>query len=404
MTQELPRGGNASLSPFLGAAEGQLRVRLQWAAMEVAVDVVAFVLAESGKCRGDADMIFYNNPRAADGSLLLEKAKLNTEGMHYQDCRINLAAIPEDVSRVVFALSLENGAIGHIAPVSVHVLDMAGTQDLLFSQPPTAQAGEAAYIMGEIYRRNGEWKFRSVGQGFGQGLAALAENYGLVVAEAAQATLAAQPPSGMTPVAAQSGQRFEKPPFGFGDIQVQLTWNTAPAAEEAPVTSRGLFGGFKKPKSSNIDLDLCCLYELADGYRGIVQALGGHFGTYKTAPYIELQGDERQGSNGQNGETLRINGARWDEVKRILVYAMIFEGEPNWAAAGGKGYVRLPEMVPIAVKLNPDAAGMRACSIAMIINENGNMVVEKLGQPFKNPRELDNHYGWGLRWTAGTKD
>ena len=40
---------------------------------------------------------------------------------------------------------------------------------------------ETAMIFGEVYRHNGEWKFKAIGQGFKGGLAALAQHFGVNV-------------------------------------------------------------------------------------------------------------------------------------------------------------------------------------------------------------------------------
>ncbi|MDT9699692.1 TerD family protein [Streptomyces sp. P17] len=42
----------------------------------------------------------------------------------------------------------------------------------------TDAASETAFVLGEFYRRNGEWKFRAVGQGYDPGLAGLATDFG----------------------------------------------------------------------------------------------------------------------------------------------------------------------------------------------------------------------------------
>jgi len=101
---------------------------------------------------------------------------------------------------------------------------------------------------------------------------------------------------------------------------------------------------------------------------------------------------------------LRLNWKYWSEVRRILVFAMIFDGIPNWAQANGKATIRIPDQVPISVRLDQNTTAERASSIALIENEGGKMVIHKRVETFKNPRELDQSYGWGLKWTAGMKD
>lgn len=78
---------------------------------------------------------------------------------------------------------------------------------------------------------------------------------------------------------------------------------------------KSLFGG-----NNGIDLDLGCLYELKDGRKGAVQALGNLL----VAPFISLDGDDRSG-NFAKGENLKINGNQIIQFKRILVYTFIYE-------------------------------------------------------------------------------
>ena len=85
---------------------------------------------------------------------------------------------------------------------------------------------------------------------------------------------------------------------GLGEILVNLNWNNKPAKKGF---LGSLFGGGSKP----IDLDLGCLYELKNGRKGTVQALGNAFGSLQQEPYIALDGDDRTGAVA-TGENLRI--------------------------------------------------------------------------------------------------
>jgi hypothetical protein len=56
-------------------------------------------------------------------------------------------------------------------------------------------------VLAEIYRRTGEWKIRNVGQGYASGLAGLASDYGIVVAEPPPPPAPASPPASLAPEA-----------------------------------------------------------------------------------------------------------------------------------------------------------------------------------------------------------
>lgn len=185
----------------------------------------------------------------------------------------------------------------------------------------------------------------------------------------------------------------------FGEISVNLNWNQGEAKPTGFFKSL-LGGGASK---SAIDLDLGCLYELQDGKKGVVQALGNAFGEFAGPPYVQLSGDDRSGANA-DGETLRVNGGRWSDVKRLLVFTFIYDGVPNWDATDGVVTVRVPGEAPIEVRLTGglNTAGM--CGIAMIENLDGEIKVTRLVDYVAGHEALDKAYGWNMRWTAGSKD
>ena len=195
----------------------------------------------------------------------------------------------------------------------------------------------------------------------------------------------------------QKGQKvsLKKKSVGLGEILVNLNWNA-----RAPKKGflGGLFGG-----SSAIDLDLGCLYELKDGRKGAVQALGNSFGSLHTAPYISLDGDDRTGESTE-GENLRINGDHIAEIKRILVYTFIYEGVVNWQQADGIVTIRYPGEEDLIVKMDEYNSNSKMCALALLENVNDETFsVEKLIRFFPSHRPMDEAFHWGLRWTPGRK-
>ena len=185
----------------------------------------------------------------------------------------------------------------------------------------------------------------------------------------------------------------------FGEISVNLNWNQGEAKPTGFFKSL-LGGGASK---SAIDLDLGCLYELQDGKKGVVQALGNAFGEFAGPPYVQLSGDDRSGANA-DGETLRVNGGRWSDVKRLLVFTFIYDGVPNWDATDGVVTVRVPGEAPIEVRLTGGSNTAGMCGIAMIENVDGEIKVTRLVDYVAGHEALDKAYGWNMRWTAGSKD
>lgn len=180
----------------------------------------------------------------------------------------------------------------------------------------------------------------------------------------------------------------------LGEIHVNLNWNARPAKQGFLASLLG---------SSNIDLDLGCLFELKDGRKGTVQALGNAFGSLNNAPYIALDGDDRTGAAAA-GENLRINGARISDIRRILVYTFIYEGIANWKQADAVVTIKCPGSEDLIVKMDEFNSSNRMCGLALLENVNDQTFsVEKIVRFFDGHRSLDQAFGWGLNWTAGRK-
>ena len=85
-------------------------------------------------------------------------------------------------------------------------------------------------------------------------------------------------------------------------------------------------------------------------------------------PVIRLDGDDRSGTN-TDGENLFINLAYTAQIRRIMVFAFIYEGVPNWAAANGV-VTLFPATGPqIEVRLDESRPGSRICGIALLENQ-----------------------------------
>jgi tellurite resistance protein TerA len=174
-----------------------------------------------------------------------------------------------------------------------------------------------------------------------------------------------------------------------GQMRVNLNWNA------------GKGGGLFK-KTASIDLDLGCLYELRNGSKGVVQALGNSFGSLASPPYVHLDGDDRSG-NATGGENLTINLDHLGDIKRILVFAYIYEGVPAWDKADGVVTLYPQGGAPLEVLLD-EHSGARTCAIAMIESTGDGVSVRREVRYIDGTqRALDEAYNWGLTWASGKK-
>ncbi|WP_114423063.1 TerD family protein [Nocardioides houyundeii] len=190
-----------------------------------------------------------------------------------------------------------------------------------------------------------------------------------------------------------------------GTLRVNLNWNARPPSAPAPAAGGFLKRMMSPGSSSGIDLDLGCLYEYADGSKGVVQALGNAFRdqhTFGPDPICWLDGDDRSGTN-TAGENLFVNLAHVAAIKRIIVFAFIYQGVPNWGAADGVVTLFPASGPEVEVRLDETRPGNGMCGIAMLENIGGDLQVRREVSYVKGHADLDRAFGWGLRWTAGSK-
>ena len=384
----LAKGGNAPV------ASASPVVSVRWRASNPAVsevDVSAFLLRADGKVPSDAGMVFYGQPEGPGGSVKLQHVPSLGGGAEAR-FNVGLGLLPPDIERVAFTGTVGNDASFQLVD-AVEVVVGDGADAVRFDVPLQGST-EAALVLGELYRRNGAWKFRAVAQGFNGGLAPLARSFGVDIAADAPALPAPAPPppvslSKVTLSKAKPSVDLAKKAGGFGEIKVNLNWSRAKRS--------GLFGSGKA-----VDLDVGCLFELSDGSKSVVQALGNRFGRFNDSPFIELAADDRSGAS-TDGEWLRINGSHWDKIRRVLVFAFIYEGVPNWAATDGVATVFVPGSGPIEVRL--DGGGRQGmCAIALIENAGGELRVGRRVEYFDGHGDMDKAFGFGLRWGAGSKN
>ncbi|WP_220386373.1 TerD family protein [Frankia sp. ArI3] len=181
------KGENVVLSA-LADELGSISVILEWAIRAeypLDADVSVLLLGDDGKVRSNDDLIFYNQPSGAGGAVRLRGKTRTPEGpsVAYSDIvDVDMDDVPDSVERVLLAASLD-GAEGSIQELDYLRLRMLRGSDAveLLSFTVAAAHRETAFVLGEIYRRAGQWKFRAVGQGYDTGLGTLVTEYGVEV-------------------------------------------------------------------------------------------------------------------------------------------------------------------------------------------------------------------------------
>ncbi|WP_433716712.1 TerD family protein [Nocardia sp. CA-084685] len=180
-----------------------VRVELGWQSGQGVPDADASaLLLVSGKVRSDNDFVFYNQPNHPSGAVRHEGKRPGPTVI--DTLSVDLAQVEAQIDTIVIAASADGGTFGQFHGLYVRVLDaVSGAQAARFDS--IGATTETAFVLGELYRRQGAWKFRAVGQGYATGLAGLATDFGISVDD---------PGAGQTPAtqAQQNAQSAYTPP------------------------------------------------------------------------------------------------------------------------------------------------------------------------------------------------
>lgn len=414
---------------------GIFPVALHLSVQGMDIDTSCFGLDVNGQLSDDRYMVFFNQKSCPGGYIRLEidnnNNNINNNIINKSTFHIDVENLPNSIEKLVFTAAI-NGE-GTMHQLGASSLSLGSTT---FTFSGVDFQAEKAVIIGEIYKRDGQWRFGAVGQGFNGGLSALLKNFGGT--EEASPSAPATTPLPESKKVSLSKVTLEKRGDkislqkvsgvgggGFGRTRINLNWNQKPAStptatptsatkevEKTSFLSRvmnHLPKNLPKIRSqSGIDLDLGCFFEMADGYTGGIQALGDSWGDFNNEPYIQLDNDDRSGTN-TAGENLFINGDQFQHIKRVLIYTFIYEGAPNWAATDGIVTIEIPGRAPVEVKLD-NGTNASMCAIAMIENIGGNLQITKLVEYFQGNftklahQLMNDRFKFGLHFEAGRKN
>ncbi|MFF2020268.1 TerD family protein [Streptomyces sp. NPDC058171] len=177
---------------------------LPLSAARVAVDVAAparldvsgLLLTADGKVRSDDDFIFYNQP-AGPGVTYR-----SGNGTAPDAITIDTAALPPDIEKIVVTASPDSAGRTFQGVEPTATVRNVEDGSVLATFTPPQLGTETALVIVEVYRRNGVWKVRAVGQGYANGLAGIATDFGVSVEEPAPATPAPAPAAPPAPAPA----------------------------------------------------------------------------------------------------------------------------------------------------------------------------------------------------------
>ncbi|MGW2422450.1 TerD family protein [Streptomyces sp. NPDC001709] len=322
-------------------------------AAPVRLDVSGLLLTADGKVRSDDDFIFYNQP-AAPGV-----AYTSGGGTAPDAITVDTAAVPPDIEKIVVTASPD--AAGQtfqgIEPTAT-IRDPDGGAVLATFTPP--QLGtETALVVVELYRRGGAWKARAVGQGYANGLAGIATDFGVTVEEPAAAPQPVTPPRPVAPPAptpqtpvAPPAPPVSAPPappapvpgagkvnLDKGRVSLQKNQTVSLVKGGRPLLSQVQMGLGWEPafRGKDIDLDASVIAygpqrnHLDSCYFGKLTILNGA---------IKHSGDNLTGEGGGDDEVITVDLGRLPQEVTGLVFTVNSFSGQNFTEVA-KAYCRL---------------------------------------------------------------
>lgn len=373
-----------------------------------AVDLSALLLDGDGKVRSDDDMVFFNQPMAEGGAVRHVAASLGTG----ERIVIDLRVLPSSVCQVALVASCDPDDMSQTF-ASVDHLEVWATQETgasaTFTVPPLT-GGERAVVLLEVYRRSGAWKVRAVGQGYADGLAGVATDFGVQVDDRqpppAQNRPASLPPS--------SPDLVERP---LGRVSLdkgsQASVSLDKADRELVVTATLEWdGGSDGRRRRGADLDLYALFVPADkALRGLPAGTvvarnhrpeggpiapkagrAGHAaerkkhgeavyykrrGSLKSSPFIQLEGDSKV----PGSEVIRIRRPDRQGYVLLCAYSALSNGIGSFRSYGAKVTVTDGRGSTVTVPLYENTRTRYWVAIALVdFTDPNGMVIRHIEQ------------------------
>lgn len=330
------------------AAGGPVRLAVGWDPKSLPgmeVDASAFMVGADGKVPDDRHFVFYGAQASPEGSVRFRPDAATGAESDTQAFDVALSQVPATIDAIDVCVTIHEGqargqSFDSLKGVFARLIDPSSGQELARFDLPVSGMTETAITLVRLYRRNGQWKMRAVGQGFAGGLAALATHLGVEIdaPEPAPApsptpkpTSAPEPAPDTKPVSLKkvtltktgATSRITLDKRGSGIIRVTATW---------------IDNGDKS--SNNDDLDLRAGLRMPDGSMQWLAA--SHPGDLTTMPYARHLGDVRTATKDAPGtEIIEVDAGISHKVGGPV--AMVF----SVYSAVSNGAVSIASLKPV---------------------------------------------------------
>ncbi|MEU9644428.1 TerD family protein [Streptomyces sp. NPDC048188] len=324
-------------------------------AAPVRLDVSGLLLTADGKVRSDDDFIFYNQP-AGQG------VTYRSGGGSAPDAiTVDTAAVPPGIEKIVVTASPDAAGQTFQGIEPTATIRNADDGSVLATFTPPQLGSETALVIVEVYLRGGAWKARAVGQGYANGLAGIATDFGVTVEEPAAAAPPAQPATpqrshAATPPPAAAPTMPAAPPappaappapapgtgkinLDKGRVSLQKNQTVSLVKGGRPVLSQVKMGLGWEPAYRGKDIDLDASVIAYGPQRNHIDSC--YFGKLSIVNgAIKHSGDNLTGEGGGDDEVIVVDLGRLpQEVSGLVFTVNSFSGQKFTEVA--KAYCRL---------------------------------------------------------------
>lgn len=324
---------------------------------------------------------------------------------------VDLAAVDPAVASVLVVARGTDGPAGRLPALRLRVT-AGGTEVARYDS--AGADGETACVLGEFRRHGDGWRFHVVGQGYRTGRAGLAAAHGLPRDALPGLPAPAAEPGPGTGLPARGGRAVPVTLSPVAPTVALAAQGGTSGALTVTLDRRSTFArGAAREPAGPAGVRLGALYELTDGRKGVVQALGRALGAFAHPPHItlDLHGGRDGGGPAAPGdpvertyEAIRLNLDHSVRFRRVLFFVTVHQGVASLAGLRGAAVLRPEHGAPITVPLEECDTDAQVCALAAMAYEEDRFVVRREAR-YLRPRRgvspqrtVDYAYGWGLNW------
>ncbi|MEU6365920.1 TerD family protein [Streptomyces sp. NPDC046931] len=322
------------MTPGSNIPLGATRVTVDVAA-PVRLDVSALLLTADGKVRSDDDFIFYNQPMGPGVTYR------SGGGTSPDSIMVDTATVPTGIEKIVVTASPDAAGQTFQGIEPTATIRNADDNSIMATFTPPQLGTETALVVVEVYLRGGVWKARAVGQGYANGLAGIATDFGVTVEEPAAPPQpvtppapATQPPAPPAPVPGAGKINLDK-----GRVSLQKNQTVSLVKGGSPLLSQVRMGLGWEPAFHGKDIDLDASVIAYGPQRNHIDSC--YFGKLTILNgAVKHSGDNLTGEGGGDDEVITVDLGRLPQEVTGLVFTVnSFSGQKFTEVA--KAYCRL---------------------------------------------------------------